>query len=236
MPTTVLAPAKLTLSLQVTGVRPDGMHTLEAEMVTVSLADELQISDGSTSVTVSGMSSGVEAGENNTISRALRLAGVEAVVEVHKRIPTQAGLGGGSADAAAILRWADFTDLEAAATIGADIPFCMIGGRAQVTGIGEILEPLEHVDTDFTLFTPSFGCSTVEVYRKWDELGGPKGHNGNDLEPAALAAYPELADAKNKLWEASGTEPRLAGSGSTWFVEGHFEAEGFVLCSSLEIN
>ncbi len=63
-------------------------------------------------------------------------------MEVDKQIPSGAGLGGGSADAAAILRWAGHTDVEAEARLGADVPFCVIGGRARVTGIGEQLEPL----------------------------------------------------------------------------------------------
>lgn len=235
MSETLLAPAKLTLSLRMTGVREDGMHLLDAEMVTVSLADQLTVSEGPASVSISGKSSGVEVGEGNTVMQAMKLAGVEAQVEINKQITTQAGLGGGSADAAAIFRWAGFTDLDAAASIGADIPFCIKGGRARVTGIGEVLEPLPFEEQDFTLYTPGFGCSTVEVYKRWDELGSPTGHNGNDLEPAALAIYPELEEAKKKLWEAAGKEPRLAGSGSTWFVEGHVKGDAFVRCSAVEV-
>jgi 4-diphosphocytidyl-2-C-methyl-D-erythritol kinase len=67
---------------------------------------------------------------------------------------------------------------------------------------------------------------TAEVYRAWDQLGGPEGPNGNDLEPAALAVGPELARWRDALAEATGTTPRLAGSGSTWFVEGEFPGDG----------
>ncbi len=236
MSVTLSAPAKLTLSLRITGIRDDGMHLLDSEMVTVSLADELTVSEGPASVSISGKSDGVVADGNNTVMKAMKLAGVEAQVNIDKIIPTQAGLGGGSADAAAIFRWAEFNDLDAAATIGADIPFCIAGGRAKVTGIGEVVQHLEFVEQDYTLHTPAFGCSTVEVYKTWDSLGGPVGKNGNDLEPAALATYPEMEEAKNYLWEAAGKEPRLAGSGSTWFVEGHVQGDEFVRCSTVEIN
>ena len=101
--------------------------------------------------------------------------GGQAHVRLVKRIPAGAGLGGGSSDAAAVLRWAGVDDLELAASIGADVAFCVRGGRARVRGIGEVVEPLPHEDRTFTLLTPPFGCSTVEVYRSWDALGGPTG-------------------------------------------------------------
>ena len=63
-------------------------------------------------------------------------------MRLEKRIPSGAGLGGGSADAAAVLRWAGVTDLEVAARLGADVPFCLVGGRARVTGVGEAVAPL----------------------------------------------------------------------------------------------
>lgn len=72
-------------------------------------------------------------------------------------------------------------------------------------------------------------CSTPEVYRAWDDLGGPVGDNGNDLEPAALVVAPELARWRDELRDATGIRPRLAGSGSTWFVEGDYPGEGRVV-------
>ena len=107
-------------------------------------------------------------------------------MRVDKRIPAGAGLGGGSADAAAVLRWAGVGDDGVAAELGADVPFCLRGGRARVTGIGEIIEPLPYERRSYTLLIPPFGCSTVAVYRAWDELGGPASPGGNDLELAAL--------------------------------------------------
>jgi 4-diphosphocytidyl-2-C-methyl-D-erythritol kinase len=124
------------------------------------------------------------------------------------------------------LRWAGCDDLEVAASIGADVPFCLVGGRARVAGIGEAVEPLPFQDRTFTLLTPPLAASTVEVYRRWDELGGPVGDNGNDLEPAALSVVPDLARWRDELGDAAGLTPRLAGSGSTWFVEGAFPGAG----------
>jgi 4-diphosphocytidyl-2-C-methyl-D-erythritol kinase len=217
------APAKLTLSLRVTGVRADGYHLIDAEMVTLSLADTLTFSDGS-GVTVLGADI-----EDSLVTRALAAVRRSAHVVVDKRIPAGAGLGGGSADAAAVLRWAGCTDLGVAASLGADVPFCLVGGRARVQGIGEAVEQLPFVEQDLTLLTPPFGVSSAAVYAEWDRLGGPTGPNGNDLEPAALSVEPRLAQWRDRLGEATGLVPRLAGSGSTWFVAGAFPGDGRVL-------
>ena len=228
----LIAPAKLTLSLRITGRRPDGYHLLEAEMVTLELADRLVVEPGE-GLTVVDAGAGitanpggparsvhVPAGGENLVARALDLVGCRARVTLHKSIPAGAGLGGGSADAAAILRWAGFDDARRAAELGADVAFCLVGGRARVGGIGEIIEPLAFERRTFTLCSPPFGCSTAAVYRAWDDLGGPVGPAGNDLEAAALAVEPRLAGVRDTLAEATGQRPRLAGSGSTWFVEG----------------
>jgi len=220
----VLALAKLTLSLRVVGVRDDGYHLIDAEMVTVDLADELTFSDGD-GLDVVGRA---PRDGGNLVARALQTVGRQAEVRLVKRIPVGAGLGGGSADAAAVLRWAGESDPEVAASLGADVPFCLVGGRARVTGIGEVLEPLPFVDRTFTLLTPPFGVSTPAVYRMWDDLGGPTSAP-NDLEPAALAVEPRLAEWRDRLGSLTGETPVLAGSGSTWFVEGAFEGPDLVV-------
>ena len=86
-------------------------------------------------------------------------------------------------------------ELLRAAELGADVPFCLVGGRARVTGIGEVVDPLPFVPLELTLMLPPFGCSTPAVYRAWDELGGPRADGPNDLEPAALAVEPRLAES-----------------------------------------
>ena len=209
----VRAPAKLTLSLRVTGVRADGYHLLDAEMVTLDLADTLTFDRGD-ALTVSGpFAAGVPTDDANLVRRALRLVGRQAAVHVEKSIPSGGGLGGGSADAAAVLRWAGFDDLTVAAALGADVPFCLVGGRARVRGIGEVIEPLPHVHAAFTVVTPPVAVSTPAVYRAWDELGGPVGAGGNDLEPAALVVAPELARWRDLISEVAGVAPAWPAAG-----------------------
>lgn len=235
-PTVVVqALAKLTLSLRVIGVRPDGYHLLDSEMVTIDLADTLSFSAGdglevhAAGVETAGVDrySAVPSGPDNLVSRALALVGRRARVRLEKRIPPGGGLGGGSADAAAVLRWAGCRDLAAAATLGADVVFCLVGGRARVTGIGEVVAPLpfeEVAGRSYTLLIPPFGVGTAEVYRRWDLLGSPAAPPGsaNDLELAALAVQPRLARWRDALQAATGRRPALAGSGATWFVEGAY--------------
>jgi 4-diphosphocytidyl-2-C-methyl-D-erythritol kinase len=217
------APAKLTLSLSITGVRPDGFHLIDAEMVSLDIADEVVIAPAdSTAISVVGpYAAGVPTNESNLVYKALTLAQRTADVHIVKNIPHGGGLGGGSTDAAAVLRWAGFTNVEAAAALGADIAFCLNGGRARVTGIGDILEPLAPAAQDITLFIPPVHVSTPTVYKQWDSMGGPIGDNKNDLEPAALQAYPELAQWRDHIEAVSGHRPLLAGSGATWFIHGH---------------
>ena len=218
--TNIIAPAKLTLSLKVTGVRADGFHLIDAEMVSLELHDLLTITEGVPGMSVSGpFAEGVPTDENNLISRALQLVGKTAHVHVEKNIPHGGGLGGGSSDAAAVLRWAEFSDYVAASHLGADIPFCMLGGRARVTGIGEILKPLPYIARDITIVVPPFGVSTPDVYKAFDSLQTQ--HDGpNELEPAAIAVEPRLAHWRDRICEASGKNPVLAGSGATWWLDG----------------
>ncbi len=227
---TLFAPAKLTLSLRVTGLRDDGMHLIDAEMVTLDFGDTLRVLPGD-SVAYTGTYEG-EGDGSDLVSRALTLLQEQRSVHVTKRIPPGAGLGGGSSDAAAILRAAGFTDRIVAATMGADVAFCLCGGRARVSGIGEVVEPLPFVAASVTLLTPPLHCSTPAVYRAWDEMGGPVGQHGNDLEVAALSIEPRLAAWRDRLSKHAGKQARLAGSGSTWFVEGAFPGEDMVVAAT----
>lgn len=234
-PVVVPAPAKLTVSLRITGVRDDGYHLIDAEMVTVSLVDELTIDPTGQGIVVVPAGTGlpVTADRDNSVARALALVGRTAAVRLVKRIPAGAGLGGGSADAAAVLRWAGWTDPAAAAGLGADVPFCVQGGRARVTGVGEVLEPLTHRAATYTLCIPPVACATPTVYAAWDALGGPHGDGSNDLEPAALAVAPQLARWRDELGEATGRTPSLAGSGGTWFVSGSHPGPGRIVVDTL---
>ena len=220
----VFAPAKLTLSLRITGVRADGYHEIDAEMTTLDFGDRLEIVEGESGVRMLDEAGrelrGVTRPGHNLVERALALAGRQARVTVHKRIPVGAGLGGGSADAAEVLRWAGITDAERAVSVGGDVAFCVVGGRARVRGMGEIVERLDYIREQYTLLLAPLSCNTAAVYAAWDELEGPAGSNGNDLEAAALRVVPELAAWRDELGDSTGLTPRLAGSGSTWFVAG----------------
>ncbi len=116
-----------------------------------------------------------------------------------KRIPIGGGLGGGSSDAAAILRWARCSDPAIALGLGSDVPFSVVGGRALVEGIGEVVTPLEYERRDFVLLIPPFGVTTALVYAAYD-APNHKGHSTdessarNDLTDAALAVEPRWPD------------------------------------------
>ena len=235
----VIAPAKLTLSLRIVGRRSDGYHLLDAEMVTVDLVDELTFSEGHGLEIVNEWGEGVREGQlatedDNLVRRALQAVGRRAHVRLVKRIPVGAGLGGGSADCAAVLRWAGRDDVPLAASLGSDVPFCLRGGRARVTGVGDELESLPYERWTFTLARPPFGCATAAVYQAWDELGGPVDPQGrNDLEPAALLIEPRLASWRDRLEAATGRPPVLAGSGSSWFVDGAYPGDGRIVVHTL---
>lgn len=244
----LIAPAKLTLTLRVTGVRDTepfrGYHLIDAVMTLLDLHDLIEIeelpSDSPSRVVYTGpfadgLGPGAASG-TDLVSRALHAVGRSANVNVIKNIPHGGGLGGGSADAAAILRWAharrhdpgrrDFDLDSVAVALGADVVFCASGlDRARVRGIGELLEPLEQVPGSVTLIVPPFSVSTPAVYQAFDEQSRTTariatGESVNDLEEAAIRVEPRLADWKLRITAASGVSPTLAGSGATWFVPG----------------
>ncbi len=230
-PVVVRAPAKLTLSLRVTGTRPDGFHQLDAEMVSIDLADELRIDPDGDGLEVVDLSGGaaIDAGPSNLVARALAAIGRSASVRLTKRVPAGGGLGGGSSDAGAVLRWAGCGDLTLAARLGADVPFCVRGGRARVQGIGERVEVLADERRSFVLLVPPLAVDTAAVYRAYDRLAEGGAHRealGNDLTEPALVVEPELARWRDHLGALSSREPRLAGSGASWFVEGTPEELG----------
>ena len=225
------APAKLTVSLEVTGRRPDGYHEIRAEMVSLDLCDELEVDGEGNGLEVvcddAARARGLTSDDANLVRRALAVVGRTAHVRLHKRIPVGGGLGGGSTDAAAILRWAGETDHRVAAGLGADVPFCVAGGRAMVRGVGEEVEPLAFEHRTFVLVVPPFGVDTGAVYRTWDALADRrKGsirndrHAVNDLTDAALETEPRLIAWRDAIADLTGHVPTLAGSGSTWWLEG----------------
>ena len=227
------ARAKLTTHLRIVDTRADGYHVLDAEMVTLALADTLTFTDidgsAESRLSVSGpWAAGVPTDGRNLVRRALERVSRRADVNLVKNIPAGGGLGGGSADAAAALAWAGSSDLAVAASLGADVPFCLSGlARAAVGGIGELLDERPFEARDYTLVLLPFGVDTAAVYRAWDDLDASRrersrerNNQRNGLEAAAVMVDPRLVTWRDRIAAAAGTAPTLAGSGSTWFLEG----------------
>jgi 4-diphosphocytidyl-2-C-methyl-D-erythritol kinase len=211
--------AKLTLSLHVTGARADGYHELDAVMVSIDEPrDTLTIRPAArTTLAVGGpFAAGVPVDSTNLAWRAADACGAAVEITLHKGIPSGAGLGGGSADAAAVLV-ALGADAALAPALGADVAFCMRGGRARVRGIGDVVQPVEPQRLSIVVATPPFGCATADVYQAWDELGGPHAEV-NDLQPAAQHVEPRLGAFRREVEAAAGAPAILAGSGSSYAV------------------
>ena len=219
------APAKLTWTLEVTGRRDDGRHELRAEMVALAFGDHLELDEGGDGLRVLGPYARVPTDETNLVARALALVGRRAGVTLTKEVPPGGGLGGGSSDAAAILRWAGGVSAEAALALGADVPFCQVGGRALVEGVGERVTPLDFAARDVTLVLTGLHVATGEVYVAYDELvaAGERPGGRNHLEAAARRVEPRLGTVMDWLRATLGQRVQLAGSGSSLFLEGHVE-------------
>jgi 4-diphosphocytidyl-2-C-methyl-D-erythritol kinase len=222
----LLAHAKLTWFLEITGVRANGYHELRSEMTTIGLHDVLMLDEAGDHLQIlNPFSTEIASDETNLVSRALRLVQRRAGVRVEKYIPVGGGLGGGSADAAAILRWAGGVSPEVAATLGGDVPFCQLGGRALVEGVGELLTPQLYERRDLTLIVPEFGLSTADCYAAYDEMyaEGWRPDGPNALEVPAERVEPRLKSTLAWLRSELGGDVHLAGSGSSMFVEGHLQ-------------
>jgi 4-diphosphocytidyl-2-C-methyl-D-erythritol kinase len=230
------APAKLNLSLAVTGRRADGFHELDSELVLLDLADRLLLLPGCSGLRLEG--EGTDAlplGRNNLAWRGL-LAGIGHEPEIvclslEKRIPVAAGLGGGSSDAAAAWRLGrraegapDLPDpgtLLALSRIGADVPFFAAGlPAAQVSGIGERVAPLARTPDarHVVLVHPPFTLATAAVFAELrrDEWSGRAERGHNDLLGPAVRLRPAIDDVM-RLVAAAGGAPQLSGSGPTVF-------------------
>lgn len=176
--------AKLNLYLDITGRREDGYHTLETVMQSISLDDEVTVvacpGDG---ITLTCSRDDIPTDSRNTAYRAaelfMRASGknVGVLLDIEKNIPSGAGMGGGSADAAAVLRGLNkiFGEplserqlLDIAVQVGADVPFCLVGGTKLCRGIGEQMSDFPAAEGVFVVVKPDFGCPTGEAYRKYD--------------------------------------------------------------------
>lgn len=223
------APAKVNLDLRVVGRRDDGFHLLETTMVLLELADRLMLLPGASGLRVEGASIDVPLDERNLAWQGL-VAGLGAepqltCLTLDKVIPSAAGLGGGSSDAAAGWRLGRAVravteppapgELEQLAEIGADVPFFAAATpAARVGGIGERVTPLQPEMLHIVLVHPSARLSTAAVFAELraDEWGSAT----NDLEAAAQRLAPEIGEAMAAV-VAAGGEPRMSGSGPTVF-------------------
>lgn len=178
----IKAAAKLNLSLDILGIRPDGYHEMDMVMQTINLFDDVELSKAGT---ISVFSDGSPDGPENLAWKAaeafFRAAKRSGGARIHltKRIPAQAGMAGGSADAAAVLIGLNaLYDAclspealrDAGLSVGADVPYCLIGGTARVRGIGEIVEPMPPFLSGYLVVAkPAIGISTAEAFRRFDQ-------------------------------------------------------------------
>ena len=197
--------AKLNLTLDVLGKRPDGYHDLQSVMQTVSIRDDIEIDVGTGEPwTLECDKEGIPCDERNLAWKAAAVFEKTAKVDlggiairITKRIPSQAGMGGGSADAAAVLRalnkhydypFSVMALAELGAEVGSDVPFCVICGTAMVEGRGERLRKLPDMPEDCIIVVckPDFGVSTPELYKKIDETAIAHHPNNKAMETALL--------------------------------------------------
>ena len=227
------AHAKVNLSLHILCQRTDGNHQLDSLVVFADIGDRLWFHDASElSVEVTGeFADGVPLDRHNLAWRAARAAGATCHIELEKNIPHGAGLGGGSADAAAVLR--QFGGRSAAASIGADVPVCLWAGPQRMRGVGEVLDRLSAVPAcHLVLVSPGCSVSTGEVFRSlrrndrssmgvlpdWPDFAGFADwlrRQRNDLEEVAVELAPQVGDALAAL--SGAVVARMTGSGTSCY-------------------
>jgi 4-diphosphocytidyl-2-C-methyl-D-erythritol kinase len=247
--------AKLNLTLDVTGRRPNGYHDIDSVMQTISLHDLMWIER--TDCRVFDVVGPAIEGENLVLKAARELEGhvsrtLPFTIRLFKRIPMGAGLGGGSADAAAFLRAANLLyDLklkqaeliEIATAVGQDVPFLLSGGTARATGLGSTVAPLPAVPSSwrFLVACPPVEISTRAVYEAVDGSVPSRGRTpamvgalasggdirlfGNDLEPASRRLFAQLDDAVNRLQPVM-PGMTMSGTGAAFFAAYDGRADG----------
>ncbi len=247
-----IACAKVNLSLRVGARHENGLHDLDGVFQSIGWVDELTLHSEQESDRIFSATSadpdGVIDGWNNLVWKALAATREAAAsqqpiaIQLDKHVPAAAGLGGGSADAAAGLALGGRVFgiessrlLEIAAGLGSDVPFCFTGGTARVVGTGAHMQSLDPVSGfAIALVVPPIELATGKVYSVWDDLGGPDGPDvggrdlppglrqfdslANDLYPAAAAVAPALDDWRAELAKRWGRPVLLTGSGPTLFA------------------
>lgn len=259
------APAKVNYRLDVLRKREDGYHDLRMVMQRIDLCDLIDITTtDAPGITVTCNRTGVPDGPGNIAWRAadllLKAAGREAgiAIEIVKRIPVAAGMGGGSSDGAAVLMGVNellglkFTDrrlMEIGVKLGADVPFFIFKKTALAEGIGDILSPVEHIPSAWlTIVNPNIHVSTAWVYQNLQLTSGPNENIiprfyksvsdicailANDLESVTVKRYPIIAEIKERLYSAGAIGALMSGSGPTVF--GLFDNESLARSAAEEL-
>lgn len=238
-----VAPAKINLTLHVTGRRSDGYHLLDSLVVFADFGDRITVRPAPTSrLTVSGpMAAGVPVDASNLVLKAAALIGVTADIHLEKHLPATAGIGGGSSDAATTLR--ALAEMAGVAlprdvlALGADVPVCLLPGAARMRGIGEDVTPLVGVPSLYAvLVNPRVAVATPAVFARLVQRDNPAmsdplplwadaaafmswlGEQRNDLQGPAIAAEPVIAEVLETLLDTPGCQlARMSGSGATCF-------------------
>jgi len=263
--------AKVNYVLKVRGLRADGYHEVLTVMQSISLADEVEIEHikEGFELVVEPENAEVGSAEENTAYRAQKLleelvgAKISARLVLRKKIPAGAGLGGGSADAAAAL--VGLNELfrlglssaelrEVGAKIGADVPFCLSGGTLLGEGIGEVLSPLPEPPPHYLVVAkPAAGASTARIYHAYDsrpledgacvapvvdalrvgDLGALACSLGNDLAPVTRSVVPEVRALEEELVRGGALGAVMSGSGTSVFGMFDFEEEARSAASKL---
>ena len=221
--------AKINLALRVRGRRDDGYHNIDTLFAFAETGDRLSVADGrGITLRTSGPFAGrLDDVDDNLVLRAARLlGGGDAALTLAKRLPVAAGLGGGSADAAAALRllnrwWrlglGETELLELARRIGADVPACLLSRTIRGTGRGDRLVRIrqQFAGQPLLLVNPGVALPTAQVFERWAGVRG----GGNDLEPPAREMVPEIGEVIDRLLAQPGMRlARMSGSGPTCFA------------------
>lgn len=243
MATEAFAPAKINLTLHVTGQRADGYHLLDSLVSFADIGDRILVSPSpETRLTVTGpMAAGVPVDASNLVLRAAALIGVQADIHLEKHLPVAAGIGGGSSDAAATLR--ALAEMAGGAVpadvtvLGADVPVCLRAEAARMSGIGEVVAPVAGLpELQAVLVNPRVAVSTPDVFARlaqkdnapmtaglpdWRDaaaLTGWLAAQRNDLEAPAQALQPQIGAVLAALRRVPGCQlARMSGSGATCF-------------------
>ncbi|WP_299362506.1 4-(cytidine 5'-diphospho)-2-C-methyl-D-erythritol kinase [uncultured Paracoccus sp.] len=233
------APAKINLALHVTGRRADGYHLLDSLVVFTEMGDRVRVAPGPLSLAVTGpFAADVPAGDDNLCLLAARAVGASVAITLEKALPVASGIGGGTADAAALLRAVGRRPTNPEA-LGADLPVCVGSVPARMRGVGDSVEPVAGlpvlhlllVNPGVALATPLvFGALTRRDNPPLPDLPGDLTDRSgaaaliewlrgcrNDLQPAALGLAPVIGDVLAALDGQGAVLSRMSGSGATCF-------------------